>query len=72
MPNIRFKRCVVEAIRNLVKDEHFTDVILATGDKKQIKAPKINLGSNSQFFKNILIQNSHHYPLIYIKDISYA
>ena len=54
------------------KDQDFTDVILTTADDKQIKAHKIILSSCSQFFKNILLKNSHPNPLIYLKDMKFV
>ena len=68
----QFNRLAPYAFRNMINDEHFTDVTLATGDGKQIKAHKVILGSSSIFFKNILIQNPHPSPLVYLKDIKYA
>ena len=67
----RFEKLAPRAIRNLYKDEYFTDVTLVTIEGKQIKAHKVILSSSSDFFKNILIQNLHSNPLIYLKDIKY-
>ena len=67
----RFEKLAPRSIRNLYKDEYFTDVTLLTCEGKQIKAHKVILSSSSEFFKNILTQNLHESPLIYLKDITY-
>ena len=48
--------------------EDFSDVTLATGDRRQIKAHKIVLSSSSNFFRDILSSNFHPNPLLYLKD----
>ena len=68
----QFKRLAPEAIKSLFNDEHFSDVTLATKNDKQIRAHKVILGTNSNLFKNILINNPHPNPLIYLQDIKYA
>ena len=67
-----FNRLAPEAFRKLSDDKHFTDVTLATGDGKQMSAHKVILGSSSNFFKTILMNNPHPSPLIYLKDIEYS
>ena len=67
----QFTKLAPEAFRNLIHDEYFTDVTLATRDNKQIKAHKVILASSSNFFENILIHNPRPNPLIYLKDISF-
>merc|ERR1712129_278186 len=53
----------------LQTDEAFTDVTLASGDGKQLKAHKVILSSASSFFKTILIQNPHQHPLLFLKGV---
>ena len=51
--------------------QEFSDVTLVTEDCKQISAHKVILSANSDFFRNILTQNPHPHPLVYLKDISH-
>ena len=67
----KFKVSTSEAFKNLIKDTDFTDVTLACEDGKQIKAHKVILSACSPFFKDILIQNPHTHPLIYLKGINF-
>ena len=59
------------ALKNLWTDQNFTDVTLATVDNKQIQSHKVILSASSPFFKNILLQNTHQSPLLYLKGIKY-
>merc|ERR1719318_2498756 len=52
-------------------ENNFTDVTLVCDGDKQIKAHKVIIGSCSQFFKNILLKNPHHNPLIYLRGIKF-
>ena len=56
--------------RGLFGNENFSDVTLACGDGKQLKAHKIILSSCSSFFRNILLQNPHQHPLLYLNSIT--
>jgi hypothetical protein len=56
---------------SLFEESNFSDVTLACEDNKQIRAHKVVISSGSQFFNNVLLQNPHPNPLIYLK-ISYA
>ena len=67
-----YKENATNAFKSCYQDQDFTDVTLATADDKQIKAHKIILSSCSQFFKNILLKNSHSNPLIYLKDMKFV
>ena len=67
-----FKVNASEAFKILFKDTDFIDVTLACEDGKQIKAHKVILSACSPFFKDILIQNPHSHPLIYLKGINYS
>ena len=66
-----FEIDIPNAFKQLWKDKDFADVTLATVDDHQIRAHKIILSSCSNFFRNILLNNPHHNPLIYLKDIRY-
>jgi hypothetical protein len=52
-------------------DQDFLDVTLACEGKRQIKAHKWILVAYSTFFKDILENNKHPHPLIYISGIHY-
>lgn len=62
-----FNKCSAETFNSLFEDKNFSDVTLACADQRQINAHKIILSSGSHFFKNILLQNPHPHPLIYLK-----
>jgi hypothetical protein len=64
-----FKPSAISAFRNLECDEHFTDVTLASEDGGHVKAHKVVLSSCSAFFKDILIQHPHPFPLIYLSSV---
>jgi KRAB domain-containing zinc finger protein len=56
-------------LKDLWNNPNFTDVTLATSDKHQIKAHRIILSSCSPFFQNILVNNPHQNPFIYLKGV---
>jgi len=64
-----FESCSSLTLKELRNDNHFTDVTLACEDGKQIKAHKVLLSSSSNFFQDILINNPHQHPLLYLKGI---
>jgi hypothetical protein len=64
-----FQNAAVSTFRNLRADENFTDVTLACGDGQQVKAHKVIIGACSSFFRNLLVQNPHNHPLIYLKGV---
>ena len=67
-----FEQSSSNAFRELLSENEFADVTLATGDGKQIKAHKVILSSSSPFFRTILLQNMHQHPLLYLKGINHA
>ena len=50
------------------KDRDFTDVTLVSGDHVKIEAHKVVLASSSNFFRDILKENPHPKPLLFMKD----
>ena len=65
-----FESVSINIMKELWKDEDFTDVTLATSDgRKQLKAHKIVLSSRSSLFSNILREVKHQNPLIFLHDI---
>ena len=64
-----FQNSTITTFNKLHGDEMFSDVTLACGDGKQIKAHRVILSSCSSFFKEVLIQNPHQHPLLYLKGV---
>lgn len=64
-----FSSSISKSVRNLVKDQNFTDVTLVSEHNEQIKAHKVILSSSSKFFEKILTMNPHQHPLIYLKGV---
>ena len=64
-----FEKNASSTYRNLLLFQDFTDVTLACEGDKQVKAHKVILSSCSDFFKDILVQNPHQHPLIYLNGI---
>jgi hypothetical protein len=63
---------VANTFKNLLSDTKFTDVTLVSADSKQIKAHKVVLSSCSSFFSQILQENPHQHPLLFLKGISHS
>ena len=64
-----FKTTAVKTFKSLQSDEDFTDMTLACGDGQQVLAHKVILSSCSPVFRNILTQNPHQHPLLYLKGV---
>ena len=64
-----FEKFLPSTIRALHGDENFTDVTLVTEDGSQLKVHKVIISSCSKLFRDILINNPHPHPLIYLADI---
>ena len=64
-----FKENVSSAFRDLGQDKEFTDVTLVCGDGQQVEAHKVVLAVSRPFFQNILMENKHPHPLIYMRGI---
>jgi hypothetical protein len=61
-----FQENVNTAFSALRKDIEFTDVTLACLDGYQVDAHKVILAASSPFFQNMLKNNKHSHPLIYM------
>ena len=68
----KFQSVTVKTFNDLHGDCNFSDVTLASEDCKPIKAHKVILSSCSQFFRNVLVQNNHQNPFIYLKGIDHV
>ena len=66
-----FNKGAGKTMINLLSDTNFSDVTLVCDEDKQIKAHKAILSSSSIFLKNILVQNPHQHPLLYLDFISF-
>jgi len=66
-----FPSSVSKSWQKLLKEEKFSDVTLVCEDSQQIKAHKVILSSSSIFFNNILTENDHKHPLIYLKGVKH-
>ena len=66
-----FEKNISHAFRGLRDDKDFFDVTLACDDE-QIQAHKVILSACSPFFRNILRQNPHQHPLLYLKGVKHA
>ena len=64
-----FKDNVILSFGSLREDKDFADVTLVCQDGKQVEAHKVILASSSQVFQNILKDNNHAHPVIYMKGI---
>ena len=67
-----FETSVSNSFKDLLGDEHFTDVTLVSEDNRQMKVHKVILSSCSPFFRNIFIKNAHNHPLLYLKGVKYS
>ena len=66
-----FERNISGAFQELRTDKDFFDVSLVCEDE-QIQAHKVILSACSTFFRNILRQNPHQHPLIYLKGVTFT
>ena len=57
--------------QKLLTEEKFSDVTLVCENSHQVKAHKVILSSSSLFFNNILTENNHPHPLIYLKGVKH-
>ena len=67
-----FQENLSNAFSDIKSDITFTDVTRACEDGQQLKAHKVILSFSSFLFRNLLEQNKHPNPLIYMKRIKSA
>ena len=65
-----FKNSTSNAFKSLQENHNFADVTLACEDGKQLQAHKVVISSCSTFFRDILLQNPHQHPLLYLKGVT--
>ena len=63
---------VLNTFKNLINDANFTDVTLVSEDRKQIKAHKVIISSCSELFSQILLENPHQHPLLFLKGVKHS
>ena len=59
----------METQKELFQEKHFADVTLVSDDEIQLKAHKVILSSSSSFFRNLLLNNPHPHPLLFMRGI---
>lgn len=64
-----FQKNISSSFHEMRDDLNFADVTLASEDRKQFQAHKLVLSTSSTFFKEILQNNKHSHPLIYMKGM---
>ena len=64
-----FQSRAAEAFKSLHGRDDFTDVTLAVGGGKLVKAHKIILSACSSLFKDILVENPNQHPFIFLKGV---
>ena len=63
---------VVGAFKNLKTERHFVDVTLISDDQIQTQAHKVVLSTCSPVLKNLLVNNPHPHPLLFLRGIKHA
>ena len=66
-----FPETTSSLIRNLLADEDFTDVTLASNDNRQVKAHRVVLSGSSKFFNNVLKMNKGPNLVLYLKGVNH-
>ena len=64
-----FQENLNSAFGGFRNDKDFSDVTLACEDGTKIETHKIILASSSPFFMEILKENKHPHPLIYMRGV---
>ena len=60
-----------QKVQLLQQSHELTDVTLVSKDKKKIKAHKIILSMSSAFFREVLTDNAHPHPLLFLGGVEY-
>ena len=66
-----FSANITSAFGDLKADKDFTDVTLACDDGQYLDMHKFVLISSSPFFRNLLKNNKHSHPLIYMRSTKF-
>ena len=65
-----FQTNVSKSFKDLRNQNHFYDVTLVSSDQKQISAHKVVLSACSDYFQNILKQNSNSHPWLCLDGVT--
>ena len=65
-----FNSYTSKTFKDLLSDQHFSDVTLVCDDAETIQAHKFILSACSPFFSRILTKNQHNHPLVYLSDVN--
>lgn len=66
-----YSTTVTAALQELRNMEELFDITLAV-ENKQILAHKLVLAASSSFFRNVIKNNPHQHPLLYLKGVKYS
>ena len=64
-----FQTHIAQSLQDLVTEGNFADVTLVSDEQIQIPAHKIVLSACSPVLKNLLLNNPHSHPLLYIRGV---
>ena len=62
---------VKSRVSKVIKDQCFCDVTLVSDDQKPFQAHRYVLSAFSPVLKNILLNNPHSHPLIYLRGVNH-
>ena len=65
-----FTANITSSLNQIKNDPEFSDVTLVCGGDQKYEAHKVILASSSRLFRNILKQNKHPHPLIYMTGVN--
>lgn len=66
------KNNIVRSIKEMREAEDFYDVTLVGDDHQQVSAHKVILSTCSQYFKKVLKQNKHPFPLLCLWGLNHS
>ena len=58
-------------VSSILRNDNFCDVTLVSDDQKQFQAHRYVLGTFSPVLNNILLNNLHSHPLIYLRGVNH-
>ena len=64
-----FRDHLVDTFKDLFNKEEFADVTLVCDDQTQLLTHKVVLGACSPVLNNILMNNPHTHPLLYMRGV---
>jgi len=67
-----FETSISSIWKSTQEEKYFCDVTLACGSGEQMQAHKVVLSSCSPVLRNLLIQNPHQHPLLYLRGVKYS